>query len=59
MYESNGYTKESNMIKRHKQPYLVNPFNPINPYEIISIPPREVVAEIDKKGRFKNTTREN
>ena len=53
MYEPNGYTKESNMIKRHKQPYLVNPFNPINPYEILSIPSREVVAEIDKKGRFK------
>ncbi len=38
---------------RKKQPYLVNPYNPLNPYEIINVPHRVMVAETDKKGRFK------
>ncbi|MEM5806971.1 MAG: hypothetical protein QW474_01125 [Candidatus Aenigmatarchaeota archaeon] len=47
------------MIRRHKQPYIINPFRlkrnifSENPFEIFKVPERTMVAEIDEKGRFR------
>ena len=39
-------------MSREKQPYLVNPPLALNPFELLRVPARKLVAHTDSKGRF-------
>jgi len=39
-------------MTREKQPYLVNPPLALNPFEVLRVPARKLVAHTDSKGRF-------
>jgi hypothetical protein len=45
------FKKKSGDYMRHTQPYLINPPSK-NPFELIRVPSRKMVAHTDKKGRF-------